>query len=67
MMPTGSPHRAAGPQRPAPLPPGEHIRGLFSCCVWDFSSLGLNPDPLHWEHRVLITGSPGKPLDLPYP
>ena len=23
---------------------------------------GSNPDPLHWEHGVLATGSPGKSL-----
>ena len=50
--------------------------GLFSCGLWDllvaacgllavvcriqFPDQGLNPGPLHWEHRVLTTGPPGK-------
>ena len=28
--------------------------------MWDFSSQELNPHPLHWKHRVLTTGHPGK-------
>ena len=27
-----------------------------------FPDQGLNPGPLHWEHRVLAAGSPGKAL-----
>ena len=33
----------------------------LSCGMWDLvSDQGLSPSPLHWEHRVLATGSPGK-------
>ena len=34
-------------------PPGSSVRGQ-----------GLNLVPLHWEHRVLATGPPGKSLIL---
>ena len=30
--------------------------------VCELSVQGLNPDPLHWEHGVLATGPPEKPL-----
>ena len=50
-------------------------RGIFDlhCSMWDLylqyvgaSSLGQgsNPDSLHWKHRVLATGPPGKSLKL---
>ena len=32
-----------------------------SCGVWNlFPGQGLNLGPLHWEHRVLVIGPPGK-------
>jgi len=33
-----------------------------SCGMWEsqFSDQGLKQRPLHWEHRVLTTGPPGK-------
>jgi len=30
--------------------------------MWDLSSQGSNPSPLHWKHGVLTTGLPGKSL-----
>ena len=30
---------------------------------FSFPDRGSNLDPLHWEHRVLATGSPGKSLE----
>ena len=33
---------------------------LVEACGIQFPDQGSNPGPLHWEHRVLITGSPGK-------
>ena len=36
-------------------------RGIFSCIMWDlFPWSGIYLGPLHWEHRVLATGPPGK-------
>ena len=33
----------------------------LSCSMWNwFPDQGSNPGPLHWEHRVLATGPPGK-------
>ena len=32
-------------------------------CGMLFLDQGLNPGPLHWEHRVLATGPPGKSLE----
>ena len=38
------------------------VPGL-SCGIWDLVPWpGSNPGPLHWEHRVLTTGPPGKSL-----
>ena len=39
--------------------------GIFSCNIQTLScsmspDQGLNPGPLHWEHRVLATGPPGE-------
>ena len=31
------------------------------CEIW-FPDQELNPGPLHWEYRVLVTGSPGEVL-----
>lgn len=31
--------------------------------VW-FPNQGLNPGPLHWEHRVLAIGQPDKSLKI---
>ena len=31
-----------------------------------FPDQGLNPCPLHWEHKILTTGPPGKPLVFEY-
>ena len=34
---------------------------LVVACIWgQFPDQGLNPGPLHWEHRVLTTVPPGK-------
>ena len=33
---------------------------LVAACGIQFPDQGLNPRPLHWEHRVLATGLPGK-------
>ena len=33
---------------------------LVAACGIQFSDQGLNPGALHWEHRVLATGLPGK-------
>ena len=37
---------------------------VFGCCREACGILvpqpGINPCPLHWEHRVLTTGQPGK-------
>ena len=33
---------------------------LAAACEIKFPDQGLNPGPLHWEHRVLASGSPGK-------
>ena len=30
--------------------------------MWDLSSQGSNPSPVHWKHGVLTTGLPGKSL-----
>ena len=43
---------------------------IFSCGMqtsswgmWDLvPQSGIEPGPLHWEHRVLATGLPGEPL-----
>ena len=62
----GSRLRQAGPLAGA----WEHL--AEACGLW-FPDQGLNPDPLHWECRVLATGPPGKSstrctsqLRLPY-
>ena len=34
---------------------------IAACGTW-FPDQGLNPGPLHWEGRVLVTGPPGKSL-----
>ena len=36
------------------------VPGLSAACGIQFLDQGLNPDPLHWEPRVLATRSPGK-------
>ena len=33
---------------------------LVAVCGIQFPDQGSNPGPLHWEHRVLATGPPGK-------
>ena len=33
---------------------------LAAACGIKFPNQGLNPGPLHWEHRVLAAGPPGK-------
>ena len=38
----------------------EACRLLAAACRILFSDQGLNPGPVHWECRVLTTGSPGK-------
>ena len=47
------------------------VHWIFSCSMWIlpvaasgiwFPDQGSNPGPLHWEHRVLATGPPGKSL-----
>ena len=39
--------------------------GIFNCDMWDVMHvLGLNLGPLHWKHKVLATGSPGRSLCL---
>ena len=35
---------------------------LQHACGIQFPDQGLNPGPLHWEHRVLSTAPPGKSL-----
>ena len=47
--------------------PGLLCRMQVEACDWD-PDLGSNQGPLHWEHRVLVTGPPGKSLsqDLPF-
>ena len=37
---------------------------LVEACGIEFPNQGLNPGHLHWEHRVLTTGPPGKFLLL---
>ena len=37
---------------------------LAAACGIKFPDQGLNPGPLHWEHRVLPSGSPGKVLEI---
>ena len=44
---------------------------FFSCFVCtaqhvgsNFPHQGSNPCPLHWQHRVLTTGPPGKCLEV---
>ena len=39
---------------------------FFSGCIILFSDQGLNPCHLHWEHRVLTTGPPGRSQFTPY-
>ena len=37
---------------------------LVVACMWIVvPNQGSNPGPLHWEHRVLPTGPPGKSLE----
>ena len=36
---------------------------LIACGIW-FPDQGSNLGPLHWEHRVLVTGLPGKSMEL---
>ena len=38
-----------------------HARSLVSGCGMQLPDQGLNPSPLHWEHRVLSTGPQGSP------
>ena len=33
---------------------------IVGACGIKFPDQVLNPDPIHWEHRVLATGPPGK-------
>ena len=36
---------------------------VLQCNTWDLVPWpGIDPSPLHWEHGVLATGSPGKSL-----
>ena len=35
---------------------------IVAACRIQFPGPGLNPGPLHWEHGVVTTGSPGKSL-----
>ena len=46
---------------------GLSSRETFSCDVWDLVHCpGIKPRTLHWEHRILATGPPGKsPLVFP--
>ena len=37
------------------------IRTL-SCGMWDLVPWGIEPGALHWDHGVLVTGSPGESL-----
>ena len=37
-----------------------HLGSLVAACGIYFPNQGSNPGPLHWEHRVLATGPPGK-------
>ena len=40
-----------------------HGTQTLSCGKWDLvPQPEINPGPLHWEHGVLVTGPPGKPL-----
>ena len=40
-----------------------HARSLLVACgIWS-PNQGSNPGPLHWEHGVLVTGLPGKPVE----
>ena len=42
-----------------------HVNSLVAACgIW-FPDQGLDLGPLHWEHGVLATGSPGKSLPWP--
>ena len=36
---------------------------LAAACGIKFPDQGLNPGPLHWEHRVLAAGPPGMSLN----
>ena len=36
---------------------------LAAACGIKFPDQGLNPGTLHWEHRVLAAGPPGKSLE----
>ena len=38
----------------------QHGGFLVAACEIQFPDQGSNPDPLHWEHRILATGPPGK-------
>ena len=39
---------------------------LRVACAIHFPDQGSNPGPLHWKHRVLATGSPGKSLHFTF-
>ena len=40
----------------------QHVESLVVVCGIYFPDQRLNLGPLHWEHRVLATGLPGKSL-----
>ena len=41
-------------------------QGLVAACgIW-FPHQGLNLGPLHWRHRFLAAGAPGKSLHPPF-
>ena len=46
--------------------PGLLCSMQVEACDWD-PDLGSNQGPLHWEHRVLVTGPPGKSLSQVLP
>ena len=50
-------------------PPGSSVHGIFQARVLEWGAIafstkfpdqGSNPDSMHWRHRVLTTGPPGK-------
>ena len=44
-----------------------HDLWIRSCSMWDLVPwLGIEPDSLHWEIRILATGPPGKSLQPPF-
>ena len=38
----------------------------FMACGILVPHQGSNPHPLHWKHRALTTGPPGKSQDIPF-